>query len=327
MTDEELLRKLEQCVRCGKCRSTCPIFQATDFEPTVARGKLSLLREYLAGQDVPVGELAAVLSRCLLCKSCAAQCPSGVHGDELIAVGRELLVARQGLPAGKKVAFSLLQHRRIFDFCLKLAALGQNVGLKRVAGRRMGAMLRFPMPGLARRRVVAPFADRPLRRQYPQVIKVDKPRSRVALFTGCMVNYIYTDAGRAAIDVLTANRVEVLLPRLQHCCGFPVFTSGDVARGQLLARHNVQVFSTLPVDAIVTLCGSCGSAWRFEYPRLLADDQAWRGAAQDLAAKTYDICEFFNDVLTFDADGLGRVDTTVTIHDPCHLARGMGVKN
>lgn len=325
MTSEELQRDLERCVRCGKCRSVCPVFQETDFEPTVARGKLALLRDYLAGLRVPAEELAAVLSRCLLCKSCAAQCPSGVHGDELIAAGRELLVSRRGLPVGKKVSFSLLQHRRIFDFCLSLATWGQKMGLKRLTGRSTAAVLRFPMPGLTRRRVVAPLAARSLRSQYPPVIKVDQPRRTVALFTGCMVNYIYTDAGRAAIDVLTANRVTVLLPRLQHCCGFPVFTSGDTVRGQLLARHNVQVFAALPVDAIVTLCGSCGSAWRFDYPRLLADDPALRAVAQAMAAKTYDICEFLSDVLPLDADGLGKVDTTVTIHDPCHLARGMGV--
>jgi glycolate oxidase iron-sulfur subunit len=296
------------------------------LESSVTRGKMALLRNFISGEDVPEEEVAGILSKCLLCKTCTAQCPSGVAGDELILAGRELLVKKQGVPPIKKAVFSLLKNRALFDLCLRMASLGQDFGIKRLKGSRLGAIARFPMPGLAKRRVIAPFAEQSLRKQYPEVIKVDSPKARVAFFTGCMANYIYTDSGKAAIDVLVANYIEVVMPKLQHCCGYPVFTSGDVEGGRMLARHNIDVFSELKVDALITVCGSCGSAWRHEYARLLADDPKYLEKLQALSQKTYDIAEYFTEVMPLDKTGLGEVKAHVTIHDPCHLgARGMGV--
>ncbi len=279
----------------------------------------------LQGKKVSDDELTAVLGKCLLCKACASECPSGVNADDLVVAGRELMVRRQGVPAVKKAVFSLLKRRALFDFCLTMASLGQGLGLQRLAGKRLGAIARFPMPGLARRRVLAPFAATPLRKKHPEVIKVANPKARVALFTGCTANYIYTDAGQAAIDVLLANNIEVVLPKMQHCCGFPVFTAGDADTGRLMARHNIDVFSELNVDAVITLCGSCGSAWRHEYARLFTDDAEVLAKAEAIAKKTYDIAEYLTAVMPLDTSKLGEVKVKVTIHDPCHLGRGLGV--
>lgn len=326
MKADALRRVVNQCVRCGQCRSACPVFKELNAESAVARGKLALLRSFLEGKDVPVEGLQEILGKCLLCKTCAAQCPSGVAADEMVLAGRELLAEKNGISPVKKAIFSLLKNRTLFDFCLRMASLGQDFGIKRLPGKRLGAISRFPMPGLARRRVIAPFADKSLRMQYPEVIKAARPKARVAFFTGCMANYIYTGSGKAAIDVLLANNIEVVLPKLQHCCGYPVFTSGDAEGGRLLARHNIDVFAELKVDAVITICGSCGSAWRHEYQRLLADDAAYLKKLAVVSAKTYDIAEYLTEIMPMDKAALGEVKTRVTIHDPCHLGdRGMGV--
>lgn len=326
MKADALRKVVNQCVRCGQCRSACPVFQEIAVESGVARGKLALLRTFLEGKEVPEEELQGVLSKCLLCKTCGAQCPSGVAADELVLAGRELLAEKRGLSPIKKAVFSVLKNRTIFDFCLSMASLGQEFGIKRLPGKRLGAISRFPMPGLARRRVIAPFADKPLRKQYPEVIKVAQPKARVAFFTGCMANYIYTGSGKATIDVLLANNIEVVLPKLQHCCGYPVFTSGDAEGGRLLARHNIDVFAGIKADALITICGSCGSAWRHEYQRLLADDAEYLKKLEAVSRKTYDIAEYLTEVMPLDKAALGEVNAHITIHDPCHLgARGMGV--
>lgn len=326
MKEDALHRKINQCVRCGQCRSACPVFREIELESSVTRGKMALLRDYIDGKDVPEEELADILSKCLLCKTCTDQCPSGVAGDELILAGRELLVKKRGISPIKKAVFSLLKNRALFDFALRMASLGQDFGIKKLNGSRLGAIARFPMPGLAKRRVIAPFASQSLRRQYPEVIKVDSPKAKVAFFTGCMANYIYTDSGKAAIDVLVANHIEVVMPKLQHCCGYPVLTSGDVEGGKMLARHNIDVFSDLKVDALITVCGSCGSAWKHEYARLLADEPAYLKKLQAISDKTYDIAEYFTKVMPLEKAGLGEVKAHITIHDPCHLGkRGMGV--
>ncbi len=41
--DEKLKQEWESCVKCGLCRSVCPVFKELRQEPFVARGHISLL--------------------------------------------------------------------------------------------------------------------------------------------------------------------------------------------------------------------------------------------------------------------------------------------
>ena len=49
---------------------------------------------------------------------------------------------------------------------------------------------------------------------------------KVALFASCLVNYQVTDVGKATVQVLEKNGVQVALPD-QSCCGMPSFDIGD----------------------------------------------------------------------------------------------------
>ncbi|MEN8212144.1 MAG: (Fe-S)-binding protein, partial [Thermodesulfobacteriota bacterium] len=73
------LRKLEEqlvtCMKCGMCQSVCPLFEQTHKEADVARGKLVLLESLMNDIfDNPHG-VNKRLNKCLLCGSCAANCP------------------------------------------------------------------------------------------------------------------------------------------------------------------------------------------------------------------------------------------------------------
>ncbi|MFC2173874.1 4Fe-4S dicluster domain-containing protein, partial [Acidobacteriota bacterium] len=69
--DKKALLSLEndiaQCIKCGSCRSVCPLFNLTGRETTVARGRLALLEAGLNDEDLFVKNLAIVLSSCLFC--------------------------------------------------------------------------------------------------------------------------------------------------------------------------------------------------------------------------------------------------------------------
>jgi glycolate oxidase iron-sulfur subunit len=80
------------------------------------------------------------------------------------------------------------------------------------------------------------------------------------------------------------------------------------------------------VDAIITSCGSCGLAIKHEWKNLLGLD-----VPDDLASKVYDITEFLVDCLGITEVGIPQSairdpKSEITYHDPCHLARGMGVR-
>ncbi len=315
---------LANCMKCGNCMAVCPIFKEVNKEGAVARGKLALMEGVLSGKIQLSAEFDKTMAKCLCCKACTYKCPCGVKADELIIRGRQAAVKARGLHPIKKGIFKLLANRTLFDTGLRLAGLFGPLSFKKIPNR-MAAIARFPMPGIDRKRVTAPFASSPLRDRYPEVIKVDHPKLRVGFFTGCTINYIYTDIGEAVINVLKRNNVEVVIPPKQHCCGTPVYVSGDKELAKSFAKHLVDVFEEYDLDYVVAACGSCAEALKLEYPHMFADDAAVKTKAENLASKTYEISEFLVDVLKFDQSKLGKVPAVVTMHDPCHMVRGVKV--
>ena len=142
-----------------------------------------------------------------------------------------------------------------------------------------------------------------------------------------MINYFYTDIGRAVIEVLTENDIEVVIPKSQACCGIPASVNGDVASARTLAKRNLRAFEKMGADALVVACSSGGTAWKHVYGELLENDRELKALADKWAKKSYDISEFLIHQVPFKKDGLGRVVRKVTYHEPCHLNRGQGISN
>lgn len=326
--DQELLKDIQDalanCMKCGNCMEVCPLYKEINRETAVARGKLALMEGVLSGQ-IPISKnFDKAMGQCLSCKACATKCPCGVPADELIIRGRQAVVKARGLHPIKKNVFALLKNRQMFDLALRMAGLFGPMQFKRLP-RPMAAVARFPMPGMDARRVTAPFASTPLRNQNPETIKVSNAKYKIGFFTGCTLNYIYTDVGQSVLNVLKENNVEVTMPKMQHCCGTPVFTSGDIELGKSFARHNIETFERYNFDYIVAACGSCAEAFKLEYPHMFHGEPEMEARAKKLAEKTREISEFLVDVVKFDQSKLGKVDATVTMHDPCHMVRGLKI--
>jgi len=326
--DKELLIDLRDalanCMKCGNCMEVCPVYKEIGKETAVARGKLALMDGVLSGKLSISNLFDKTMAMCVSCKACTGKCPCGVPADELILRGRQAAVKARGLHPIKKQVFALLKNRHLFDFSLRMAGLFGPLSFKKLPGK-MGSIARFPMPGMDKKRITAPFASSPLRSQYPETITLAKPKMRVGFFTGCTINYMYTDVGSSVINVLKENNIEVVMPSLQHCCGTPVYMSGDVTSAKLFARHNLETFDRYNFDYIIAACGSCTEAFKIEYPHMFNDEPSTKKLAEKLAKKTYEISEFLVDIVKFNKKKLGPVNAAVTMHDPCHMARGIKV--
>lgn len=320
---EEWQQQLVKCIRCGTCRSVCPVFQVSDNENTTARGKVKLLEAVSEGKLALTPELQARMSKCLLCKACAVGCPSGVKTDELFLSARRALAVQNGLPLVKRLAFTGLTYRKLFDLGLKMGSLFQGLVFKDAPDGR-GKLARIPLPGagLGQRRIIPPLATTPLRSRLPEINTVAAPKARVAFYTGCMLNYVYPESGEAIVKILKAHNVEVVIPAKQSCCGTPAFTSGDYQVGRYLAEENVKLLAAGNYDGIITGCASCGAALKHEYGAIIEDPeikQLW----ENMSEKVKDITEFV--VSEGIKQDLREVRAKITYHDPCHLVRGMGV--
>ncbi len=324
---QELSEQLVRCSRCGTCQSVCPVFRELQLESAVARGKVWLARGLAEGQLEITPGLKEKLSLCLLCGACVESCGSGVKVDKIVQAARRAVAKEKGLPLVKKLAFRLLlANRWVFDWALRSGSLFQGL-LFRPGPRGEGMLPRLPL-GLDRRRLLAPLAPRPLRLLYPEVVKVENPRLRVAFFTGCLTNYIYTDTGAAVIEVLRRNGVEVVLPRLQHCCGTPARVSGDYETAVPIAKANIDVLLREEVDYVVVACASCGAALKEEYALLLEKDATYREKARALGRKVRDFSELAVELgVDRQVERFGYLGLKVTYHDPCHLGRAQKVRS
>lgn len=313
--------EIAKCMKCGNCMAVCPVYKETKMEAGVARGKIQLAAALLNGTLPFTHGVEQRLLTCLTCKACSANCPCGVKADQIVLAARAAVVNKLGLPFIKTAAFSALKRPLLFDWGLKLGSRLQGIFLRdNGKGTRSP---RFPL-GLDTKRVLPGLAEVSFRDTFLHE-KLVKPRMKVAFFTGCVTNYIYTEVGTAVLKVLKANNIEVIVPKEQHCCGAPVRIHGDLVTAEKMARSHVDSFAKLSVDAIITVCGTCGETFQHSYPELLANDPVYNHRAGKVAGITHDISEFLVNVVKINAAELPEVNFNATYHHPCHLARGMGV--
>jgi L-lactate dehydrogenase complex protein LldE len=108
----------------------------------------------------------------------------------------------------------------------------------------------------------------------------------------------------------------------QTCCGQPAFNSGDRKTARAIAEQAIAAFETY--DYVVLPSGSCAGQVIVHYPELFEGDAAWSLRARALAAKTFELTVFLNDVLK--AVPQARFDGAITYHDSCSGLRELGIK-
>jgi glycolate oxidase iron-sulfur subunit len=300
MEKEKYLRELSKCVRCGSCKAFCPTYDEDTTEAMGARGRLVLLWGLSEGLLKPSAVLRDHIFSCILCGACSESCPPGVDIQEVIYYGRSLL---------RKSDEKRRSLRFFTKFCTKMPKLSF----------RLLRMSQYLFPTLVKRRFSPFLPELPegTLKNESQVFTVSKKKGRVAVFTGCIVNFLYPHLGESLINILQRLDYEVILPAGEVCCGVPLRTLGLEEEAIKLARKNVDVFSRLNVEAILSLCPTCTYALKVEYPKLIGEG----------VEKAMDISTFLIDKLdSFNFPLLTSHSATAVYHDPCHLMYGLGVK-
>jgi len=146
---------------------------------------------------------------------------------------------------------------------------------------------------------------------------------RVALFVTCLVDLIRPRIGFAALAALEAAGCEVVVPEAQTCCGQPALNSGDRATAADLARRAIALLE--PFDHVVIPSGSCAATVRVHYPEILDDDPAWAPRARALAARTFEVLAYLDEVRGWRPEGVALA-ATATYHDSCSGLRELGIK-
>ncbi len=324
---------LNRCKRCGQCMSVCPVYQATFREADVARGKLALLESVETGTMRWSDRLGEILSRCLLCGACAQVCASRVETTLLIQLGRRRLFEdkKRGEPQNS-VLRSVREGHLSARALLKGGALLQALACKKIP-ETSGLHLRFPLSFFTERNTVPPIAWTPFLDAFRPEPAANAEGPRIGFFVGCGANYLFPDIARAFVRILGRVGATLVVPEDQGCCGLPAYVSGDTKTARKLAKKNIKVFESLELDAILTVCASCGSHLK-ALASLFADDPSFHDVADSMARKHMDAMTFLVNHLGIEGylkalEQTGRQNGTkplrVAYHDPCHLRIGQEI--
>ena len=169
------------------------------------------------------------------------------------------------------------------------------------------------------------------RAELPELNDDAPARGRKAvLFVTCFVNYNNPDVGHAARAVLARNGVETEIG-YPGCCGMPQLEHGDLRRVAERAIHSAAYFAPW-IDKgfdVIALTPSCALMMKFEWPLIVAADDAAHGDVKRLAEATRDISEYIVDIAATEglAPGLEPVPGGISLHLACHArAQNIGPK-
>jgi glycolate oxidase iron-sulfur subunit len=306
------------CVKCGACRSVCPIISVINRESSSARGKIELTKRFMAGEGNSSKKFNDAINQCLLCMLCSEVCANRVRTDRIILAVRTAIEEQNNAIDEitrflKTFAFT---HQKSLSSILKLL---QKILMKRDYGEDLQS-LRFQFKGF-RGRYFPVLKGGTFLSRVKKIVNGEK-NTKYAFFVGCMLNLAYQDIADKTHKLLLKTGGTVVTPEEQLCCGLPMLAEGDLKTARSMALKNTGIFGEIGVDRVVVACASCGSMLKEYYPYIFYGTE-YEERARNFAKKIIDISE----LLVSEKPDFKKSYATsgVTFHDPCHLKRGMGV--
>lgn len=309
---KETRRVYEVCDGCRRCFNLCPSF-STLFDRIDSReGDVSQL---------PAVDLERIADECYYCKLCYNHCPYTPPHQFEIDFPRLMLAWKKQMVRERGARFRdrLLIETDLLGKLGTLLAPVTNWALRSRLLRAVGERLM----GVHRDRQVLPYQSQTLprwwrrrRRGIPGDVGQASAK-KVALFSGCLLNYQATEIGKAAIQVFERNGVQVAIPE-QQCCGMPRLDLGDTDGIAQAARANAAALRPYLDEGyeVVAPVPSCSLMLKREYPSLAPGKETDR-----LAQHTYDLCEY---LMKLKRSGQLNTDFVrkpgrVAYQIPCHL--------
>jgi glycolate oxidase iron-sulfur subunit len=315
------------------------------------RGRIHALKAIAAGEQELDATTASHFDSCLGCFACVTACPSGVRYDQLLEATRPKLNAPElrepGQTAFRRLLFALLPYPQRLRAVLTPLRTYAGGNLQRIA-RRSG-LLQLLGPQLqALEALLPPLTPASFEEPWPVVVPAQRERrARVGLVLGCVQRVFDPAVNSAAVQVLTANGVEVVIPPAQGCCGAVTHHQGELEHTQRLAQALIASFEAVvgpgkaagadPLDAVLVAAAGCGHTLK-QYGQIL-ETTIGDAPAAGFAAPVRDVQEFLGELGLSDAFSAGlqplrHPDGTpatadrplpVAYHDACHALHGQGI--
>ncbi|MFX0043684.1 MAG: (Fe-S)-binding protein [Candidatus Hodarchaeota archaeon] len=280
---------LYQCGKCGTCRAAyqeegwprvCPSGEFGKFEAYYLGGK-NLLSWALTTERLNWTEnMAKIFYQCSVCMACMQQCqiPEIHH-----YAGEWLMAMRE--EAVQKGFGPMPEHKRYSEHVTK----EYNPYMEKHKDRTNWITSNIK----------------------------ETPDANLAYFIGCTTSYREQDTAIATAEILNSLDIEFRVLKDEHCCGSPIYMTGQIEKAKQIAETNIDIFNKEGIERIITSCAGCYRSWKDTYPKKF-------GLEHDIEISHLPefLLEKLNDgKLIFNND----INMKITYHDPCHIGRHMGI--
>lgn len=316
--DSKRIMQLQACTRCGECLNWCPVYDQDGREDILPRKKAAdflkilqsqhgLLAKIAAREDAgalaklvgkvlgyrevteeQIREFAANLYECSTCGQCQIVCPANIDTVNLWEEIRRVIVMAGYGPLEQQKA--LVKSVKSYD----------NP---------------WQQPRTARAKWTRRATKEKLIAEAPKDIK--KKGGKILLYLGCTASY---DTNVRQVAISTVNILDALgidygiLGNNEACCGSVMLRMGD-PEFERVFNHNIDLFNSLGIDALVTSCAGCFKTISEDYPKV-----------GKLNFEVMHTVQFLTRLLDQGKLNFKQpVEKVVTYHDPCHLGRASGV--
>ncbi|NTV45124.1 MAG: FAD/FMN-binding oxidoreductase [Chlorobiales bacterium] len=289
---EALSKKVDYCIRCGKCKIDCCVYypaRGMFFHPrnkNLAVGSLIEALLYDAQRERSTDFellqwLEEVADHCTICHKCLKPCPVNIDTGEVSVLEREILAGRgyKDIPAITQLTLKYLDSRsplfnKVFrNMVVRLGGSAQRSASKLAKPLQPEDKASSLYALRLLRSSVPPVPEKTLRDVLPpcepdQVLVFEpstgEAKSTVFYFPGCGSERLNSVISMATIHILLETGTRVILPPPFLCCGFPAHVNaqsdqytGIVLRNTVMFSQIRDMFSYLNFDACVISCGTC----------------------------------------------------------------------
>jgi Fe-S oxidoreductase len=278
---------MESCNSCGQCRfilgpkmkgweyaEICPIYSRYKYEAYSGQGLINIAQELLEGELKYEHGLIEHIYTCTTCGACDINCKS-------------------------------VRDMEVLDTILALRAKCVEDGQGPMPVHREYARL------VENNHNIYGQAHDQRFNWLPKDVSLSE-KATVAYFVGCTTSYLYPDIARNTVKILNAGGMDFkIMHAKEHCCGAPLWRTGQREAAKNLAEHNIDVLRKQGIKTVVTSCAECYGTFRGFYPRI-----------QELDFEVLHISQVIQKMLQQGKLKLKKtLNMKVTYHDPCLLGR------
>ncbi|CAA6821117.1 MAG: Putative oxidoreductase ferredoxin-type protein, clusters with CPO [uncultured Sulfurovum sp.] len=323
----------DDCVKCGKCIPVCTIHQVNPDEVTSPRGFIDLLAQYQQGNLELDKNAKNIFESCFLCTNCVEVCPNDLATDMVIEEVRADIADKFGIAWFKRIAFYLLEHRKVMDVVMKFGFMFKTCAVAEDDKGR-GLRARFSMPMVKKGRLLPSMSKVSFLNSQPEEIlapKQEEKNMRVALFIGCLANYNYVNIGDSLVDILKELNIDIFIPKDQLCCGAPAYFTGAVDSVERMTKANIEYFESFmdDCDAMLIPEATCSAMIKHDWQVFFKNHNMpeWEARAKKVTEKIHMATAWLDDNTELQniLKTRGTFDESVTYHDPCHARKVQGI--